>query len=88
MSGSLSYDKVVRHINKLSLSEEITKRLIRKARSIPHGALPHFVQNINTHIANTNKEIVKEANESTMENNPQSIEKVENPLEEHNNEQT
>lgn len=51
----LSYEKIAVHIQSLGLPDDLTEKLLLKARSIPQGALRHFLENINLHISNLSK---------------------------------
>lgn len=48
----VDYDKVAKLIGSMELPDDISKKLLQKARSMPYGSLPHFVSNINLHIKN------------------------------------
>ncbi len=48
----IDYEKVERFVLAMELPEEITKKLLHKAKTIPQGSLKHFIDNINLHITN------------------------------------
>jgi len=50
-----TFEDVLNYIKKLRLDDNLALRLTEKARSIPPGALNHFVKNINNHIAILNR---------------------------------
>ncbi len=48
----IDYEKVARFITNMELPEDITKKLLHRARTVPQGSLRHFIDNINLHISN------------------------------------
>lgn len=51
----LLWEQVVGHVKNMNLGEEVMAKVLHKARTVPPGAWRHFLQNINTHIANITK---------------------------------
>jgi hypothetical protein len=47
----ISYDGVMAQLRKMDLDEATLDRLSKKARSMPHGSLDHFMTNIQAYIA-------------------------------------
>lgn len=50
---NLTYEIVIEQIKKMELDQKTFDALSVKARSMPHGSLQHFMNNIQTHIINT-----------------------------------
>jgi hypothetical protein len=55
----ITFEIAVERIKHMGLETNVTVALIGKARTVPPGSLEHFVNNIQTHIAN----VVRETNE-------------------------
>lgn len=48
----MTFEEVARRVKAMGFNEDLTSRLLHKARSMPPGSLGYFVNNINTFLAN------------------------------------
>jgi hypothetical protein len=53
---NITFDMVVNYVKQMELENDVAVALINKARIIPPGTWGHFIENINTHIANCTRE--------------------------------
>ena len=56
MNNNVTFEIVVHYVKKMGLEDNVTVAILNKARKVPPGALGHFLNNINTYIANITRE--------------------------------
>ena len=51
----MDFEELVIRVRRMGFSEDMTSRLLNKARAMPPGSLKHFLENITVHMANLNR---------------------------------